>query len=366
MSRRRYELLSLPERFARAPRLVEVGSPLVNARAHRARRLLSDVGPTRFLVENDKLSRAYDGGVRQLGLVRQGQQGDPAALQPPPTWRPLGGAMQNNRGRTITLPAIVADQGTYIVSGEGVAQSVVETDKNAGDDAEMISVKLGLEWSSAEPGHPVDIGLLGVKAVITWGIGGTIYQAKCDWVNGLSFSLSASFVRIGAIYDAFVLNGVTPPDAILSASLAYGQNPSRSTNLRYTQWVGLDGFVPIPVGASPNLAPGDSIVQEIPKHATAFTYMAGGLSNPNMLFDELAMADVAGTWAAAGLSPILAQYVYDARDNQARQSELTFPIVNGAQFLRITNNSGQTPGTFDAGAHISPVSFGAIVYNLSL
>ncbi len=262
-------------------------------------------------------------GARRATLVAEEQKSPPA-----PTYRPLGGAQQNNRGniKIVTLPT---------ATGLNTVQvpSVVETSKSSGDDAEVISVQLALELpdsftssAGAAANCPLEI-----IAVLEWGVGGAFFSAECDWNQGASFSITASFLRVSArVNYGSVLFGLgADTDIVLKASLGYGNPVSlqQSSSARRT----------VPMRNSASASPfiiGPGITSDriaIPPFAMGFTLIDGTPSPPNYKIQM---------YADAGGGFIEAIYDWTDRTNTSRQLEGQFPIPGRCRFIEITNLSG--------------------------
>ena len=144
-----------------------------------------------------------------------GRAQQPGDVEKTASRRPLEGAPLNSRGDTLVLATPVR--------GTVTAPIVVESPKNGGEDAEILSVTLGLEYQGKPDGYNPQVrGTLTCN--LRWGIGGASFAADLDWMQGQSFSLLASYVRVGATYLA-AFNGEfapLPPPLILSAGLGYG------------------------------------------------------------------------------------------------------------------------------------------------
>jgi hypothetical protein len=263
------------------------------------------------------------GGERAVG-ARRIQVEEVHKIQPPsaPTYRPLGGAQQNNRGQTriVTLNPGSLNFGPSPVQNIG---SVVETPKANGDDAEVLSVQLGmlLPPQLTDPADLYALVPVDVTALIEWGIGGTNFTAEADWNQGTSFAISASFLRISARVGAIpLLNPALPSiDISLNAALGYGNASSLnvSSPLRRTIVVSPD---PLPPFVLSTRIP-------IPLWAVGVTLVDAGFGAPNY---DINLYD--------GIS-IIARYQVTDRTNNAIQAEGQFPIPAQARFIDVNNNS---------------------------
>lgn len=252
----------------------------------------------------------------------------------PETYRPLAGLRENNRGATVEIR-----QGA---EGQNSVSSIVETPRNNGEDAEDIILTLGFEWGGTnagsltpEPGSS-ESALIETFCQLTWGIGGASFFAEFDWQKGARIPLNASFVRVGARIENQV-DGFNPvPDIypLLTASLSYGSlPPSRSHTPRLTQRVATT--------AGQFFNPGAPVYYEIPRFATAFTFLS---SDPSV--------DLSFAWRNVNpvASPSLGVYLrtygggrFNMNEN-GRTEENIFPIPGQANFLSVTNNAARTTG----------------------
>jgi len=298
-------------------------------------------GMGRRLDEADLMSRLPDadlvgmrgpgvkpGGEQSVGARRAQLEVAEAASPPAPTYRPLGGAMQNNRGniKIVTLPASLGEN-TVVVP------SVVETSKSSGDDAEVLSVQLALELPDAftsATGTAANVKLE-IIAVLEWGVGGAFFQAECDWNQGTSFSIAASFLRVSAriVYGDVLFGLNSDTDIVLKASLGYGNAVSlqQSSSARRT--------VPMrdSTSVSPfNLGPGASSDRiPIPPFAMGVTMIDGTPTQPN--YKILMFSDAVGGFTEA-------IYFWVDRNNTGSQLEGQFPIPGRCRFIQIVNLSG--------------------------
>lgn len=287
-------------------------------------------GMGRTITEADVMSRLPDAdivGAIGPGVVPGGEQSVGArradlaqenASPPAPTYRPLSGAQQNNRGNVQ-----IVTMGTLSGSPIQNIASVVETSKSNGDDAEAITIQLGLEIPSQvlDPNGLYTAAIPNVTAIIEWGVGGAFFTAEVDWNLGVSFPIVASYVRVSARIAAQTPILVPDYQFVLKASLGYGaaQSINQSSSARRT----------VPV-ASPVLGAGvTSALIAVPAWAMGFTIVdsgaVGGAGFPEP--DYLITVGVAA-------------YRHVTRTNQGRQVEGQYPIPAGAQFIQVKNNLG--------------------------
>lgn len=271
-----------------------------------------------------RLPDADIAGARGPGVVPGGEQGRGAKRghheqegqpTPPYTYRPLGGAKQNFRGGSRQL-TFGGPTGTVDV----VVGSLVETPRDAGDDAEMITVTLGVEYQ-----NQIDDGFIFTTdwipiAVLEWGIGPVAFSAEIDWQQGTVVSLPASFVRVGLRVED--ISGGGPADELTityNASLAYGTPISSrfASPVRKTKFVGT-----IAAAAATTFL-------KIPEWSNSFNIATVWWpTTPDLLVRVFNQSGVE-----------IANYVYAAGTNLGFQSEQTFPLPNGAFALTIRNNA---------------------------
>ncbi len=271
------------------------------------------------------------GGEQTVG-ARRAKLEAAEIIPPAPTFRPLGGATQNNRGnvRLVTL-------GTLAGSPIQNIPSVVETSKNSGDDAEVLTVQLGLEIPEqlSDPASNYATTLIDVTAVIEWGVGGAFFSAECDWNQGTSFSVCASFIRVSARVAAVAATGDPDLTMVLRASLAYGNSNSLNVSSPTRKTVNIADSM-VTLATSPLIA--------IPVWALGFTIVDGGngpfanapQSNPPDYTIRL--------YETSSLVTAIprAVYKFTSRTNLGSNVEGQFPIPARCRFFDVTNNLGVT------------------------
>lgn len=198
----------------------------------------------------------YEGpGVVPPAQARRGARPEASAPLAPPTFRPLAGAAENNRGasRLVEVPA---------GAGQIVVGSIVETSRDSGNDAESLSVVC---TALLPPVSSVDS--VSVEGFVEFGVGGASFVAEFDWLAGVSFSLPASFARVGARLAHVTTN---PQKVTLSAALAYGEGAQlHGSPLRKT--------LPLDVAAGATTA-----FEDIPAFASTVTLAVNGTAAPNL------------------------------------------------------------------------------------
>lgn len=243
----------------------------------------------------------YSGpGVIPPAQARRGARPD---APPPSTARPLAGAAENNRGaaRVVQVPA-----GT----GSIPVGSVVETSRTSGDDAECIRVVCSSAFSDPNSGDA-----LAVSGIVEFGIGGAFFAAQFDWMAGVSFSVPASFVRVGAVLDYATFG---PRKVTLAAALGYGAGPSmHATPLRKTASYAIGGVTTEPI--------------VIPPFASTLSVVTNQNAAPNLRV-------IFGGAAIVGGVPTFTTAVYEvtSRGNVAWQQD-QFPVPGWATTASIEN-----------------------------
>jgi hypothetical protein len=253
------------------------------------------------------------GGEKSVGIQR-------GSGTTPPNVRPMQGSQANNRGNSV------------IISPGTTAPLIVSTPPNPGEDAEMISVVLGFGFANGDQDTDVNIDPLTMKALLTWGIGNAIFSAECDWTNGAIITLPASFVRVGARFDA---TGDGVVDVKLDAGLAYG-NLGRGRSARFTQQVrtALDSLT-IPPGAQ--LGP-----FRIPLFATSFNVTSctdGGGAVMEGPATPILVCQCATTEPPAGGGRNGSAYSFSAGNNLGQLNEEAVPVCNGSRYVWVENQS---------------------------
>lgn len=274
-------------------------NPGLSSLPHQAMRRMVD--------EYERLPHAQNAGYVGPGVVRQRpiQGPRPGDDNPPPKYdyRPLNGAAQNNRGSSVLVELPTAASLTTVEAG-----SVVETPKNGGDDAENLIVVCGTSVMRALSG--LNAGFK-VEGVLTFGIGGANFQAEFDWLQGVSFAVVASFVRIAARVTYLSPGG--DGQLALSAALGYGPGPGGLFSpMRKTIELG-------------TLAPGvPSTAQAIPAFSSGATLISEGNTAPT-----LRLRFQSGTR--------IATYDMTSRANTAVQSDGQFAIPGWAETFTVEN-----------------------------
>lgn len=277
---------------------------------------------------NDMMSRLPDAQVAGLAghgvvPVQESPSGDNGtgtqALQ---TFRPLAGLASNYRGGTVIMNP-VDDQGNVLVGN--LTRNVIQLPTNAGQDAEVLSLVLGLE-TSPDPSVVTDASYK-VTAALQFGIGGASFSALMDWDNGKIITVPASFLSIDGIYAVpapVAPDFANPPQITLSAAVGYGAiSRSRGGGAKFTV-----NIPSIDSAGESNLG----VPSKIPNFATGLSIQAS-TANPNLQI----------WWLKSGLQPLTAisQVIYDDPSNLSDQSEGTFAIPNGAHYFIIFNNGIQ-------------------------
>lgn len=257
------------------------------------------------------------GGEQPLGLVRAALQTE--KQEPVPTFRPLAGAQQNNRGG-----ARVIDVDTITGTPLQEIPSIVETPRDAGQDAESITVSLGLIFvdQDIDITSAIDNTALSILARVQWGVGGASYSADIDWNQGTIFTLPASFVSVGARIAAIPIHALFPGLGrfTIAASLAYNYTGSSRVASPVRRTINLGTIA----------AGGGSTMQRVPRWANSCTVIDPGTNAPTLrigFFDQ----------AFGGVGSVIARYDIVSRQNLANQNECQFPIPDQARFFSVAN-----------------------------
>lgn len=262
-----------------------------------------DVGSA-IVVPPQPLSRRREAAARLLGAT------SPNA--PAHTVRPLEGLQSNQRGQSVRWDS---SNDPTIYSGPNTI--TVAQCRSSGDDAEVLSVTLGLSYEPEPPSLTAHYDPR-ITGTITWGIGGASFATDFDWLNGTVLDVAANFIRV----DVSIPNQSTfstKPVFVFSAAFAYGAPTAQRNRARLTS----------DVGALSNGASSSSIA--VPPFAVGVnvqTSQAGSGGPIDLLLED-------GT-------PNLVQTKYQVLNNTtaARQTADSLPIPNGARRAVVTNSSG--------------------------
>jgi hypothetical protein len=273
------------------------------------------------------------GGEQSVGARRVKLEAE-AAPPPAPTYRPLGGAQQNNRGNS-RIVHLDSDAGTPLQT----VPSIVQTPLRTGDDAEVLAVSLGftLPAQANDPADNASLIPVRVTAIIEWGIGGAFFSAECDWAQGITFAVTASFLRVSARVAEIPVLGVGSIDLVLTAGIAYGNASTLNVSSPCRLTVDLGSLAS---GVSTAAIP-------VPPWAVGCTVVDGGLlatgNDPDFTIN----------FTPTGFNQAGTVYNVKTRSNLGQQVEGQFPIPIDGRFVRVTNN-----GLLNA----SPVK---IIFNLA-
>lgn len=233
---------------------------------------------------------------------------DPTPLH---TFRPLAGAKQNNRGNTqlIELPSTGAVE-------EIVVGSIVETSREAGDDAEHILVTCGVELDTLI--NP-NTERFNIEGLVEWGIGGASFSAEFDWGQGTCFSIAASFIRVG-VKIVYQTAPAVQRRAAVSAALAYGSSPLVSASPARKTIV------------TESVASGFSTTRYgIPNFAVGLTLTGSSQAQPPDWFVGFIGSTASGARNAF--------FEWKGRTNYSNQRDGTIPIPGWADSVYLTNQS---------------------------
>lgn len=136
---------------------------------------------------------------------------------PAETVRPLVTASDNNRGSCVHVgPDHINDLVT-----------IVDVTTPCPGVAEPIQITLAVDVDAGSAADCLDAFVLPqIRALITWGVGGTYFQAEVDFLNGTLISLSAETIKVQAFYKLVTVpEGCCPeclPTFRVKAALGYG------------------------------------------------------------------------------------------------------------------------------------------------
>lgn len=266
--------------------------------------------------ERDLASRLPDAqlaGYRGPSVVdptpsRGARPNDPEPA-PVPTYRPLAGAKQNSRGnaRLVALPYAASPPAPPLSTIE--VGSIVETSRQSGDDAENIRIICSYDVNLYS-------GPISIQGYAEFGVGGASFAVDFDWLQGTSFAIPASFVRIGASLLYQSSSAVAGSQIVLSAGLAYGGPPfGHFSPLRKTDVI----------GTLPGATLSNSF--DIPAFASSATLMCDTSSAPN-----LRLYFYGGTGQSVSFD-------YVSRTNANFQMDGQFPIPGWAKSYAVQNLS---------------------------
>lgn len=229
----------------------------------------------------------------------------------PQTWRPLAGLPSNKHGGAAVIDTCVETSGLPYVLVDARSQ---------GEDAEQIQVCMGFETQGELPTSVLADINIAATALLEWGIGGASFKAQCDWIQGNIIALPANFLRVSVIPPANIQ--VAPPGTIppfvYSAGLAYGYGRRHCNTARLTT-------------TSQTLAPAATSSRiTIPPFAVSYSVVARGTTEVPLTIFQVAPSTVS--------SPRVT-HQYTGVDNGKNQQDYMFPIVNGARYLSVTNDS---------------------------
>jgi hypothetical protein len=259
--------------------------------------------------------------VAQQGGSGYETPGAPGGSIAPGTFRPLAGAIPNNRGnaRAVTLQTLTGGPAQVI-------PSILQTKHDSGVDAEVLTVQLGLELPQDffDPSSPYTGAPVQITALLEWGVGGSSYTAEVDWILGTCFYVTASWLRISAIVGAVPALAQPNIDITLKCSVGYGNANGLSLSSaarRIVDVLNPAGFKLLNPGETSRVLP-------IPLWAMGFTLIDGNTNIPDYTISQTdgVLIRSVNKWLS--------------RSNVAIQVEGQFPVPGMCRFFTITNNLG--------------------------
>lgn len=258
------------------------------------------------LVMDDPITRVGDAARRRLGASRPTMGAEEFAL--PTVARPLTGARDNNRG------------GAYIQAfTTGTAflpQTIVESPKNPGQDAETLAITLGFDVLNGTVANDQAVPIMPACNLL-WGVGGAEFTAEVDWLQGTVLYLTASYARVSISFPysfAFIGIGAAIVTYRFSANIGYGSTrPSTHVARRTT------ALSTLAAGVTDTLVP-------VPPFATSYTILTDAAVVTMRISQEVTSSG-SGSFAVN---------TYTNQSNGSNQ-DASFPIVCGTRMLAVTN-----------------------------
>ncbi len=315
------EFLPLSARFAQGH------GPNARAAAAISKLPFSGEESDQFVVPDFKLTARHESANRILGASLSQQHGIPAH-----TYRPLAGALENNRGNSA------------VINPGATIPLIASTAMSAGQDAETIVATLGLSIANAPNETLILTESITVRAILEWGIGNAKFTAECDWLDGTAIQIPASFLRVGGRFEGTLARGNPQPVPIqLDVGFSYGSAGRRICPARYTQILGdaeQDGDNLLTRRMEPGVLYGP---YQIPRFATNYIVTSMALAAAGFAPTAATPITIVQTANAdiANLLPPGAVHTYVAESNLARQNEAEFPRVNGARYIYALNGGNK-------------------------
>lgn len=269
-------------------------------------------------------------GLQPAGLMRGDEAAPDAKALVPATYRPLAGLSPNQRGGKVSVDSTkynVATSSLPLGSPGFFPRNTLVQALSPGDDAEHVSIALGFNFNTPLVSGSYTGFDPRVYGEVIWGVGGAEFKASFDWINGTVLTLPANYVRVVAIVPDNSASSFTPPHVApifeLAAGISYGSPPAHANRARYS----------VPLAAA--LAADTDVTVEIPNFAIGFSVQGPTASLPiNLTQSE----DTSGGAGAV----VNVENVFSGNQNSSDQKVNTFPVANGAQFLRVRSSGGAT------------------------
>jgi hypothetical protein len=290
--------------------------------------------------EEDILSRLPDAelaGFRGPGAVpfgmAQSRRDSSNYPDPVPTFRPLAGNQENNRGAEVIMDPSTIQPSP--VSGGGVVTGpwrlIVQNDKNSGEDAESICISLGRRVVNQVAPNAMDISIMEnqYQCLLEWGIGGANFSAILDWDNGRNLTIPASFVRV-SVRQLLLKRApleILPAVEAFSCGFGYGVEGHRNCPRLTFPISDTRGGTP----SSGVLPPGSTVdLVEIPQFATHI----------GLLVKEQVLSAATDLYLGVNFHKTVSGSpgsgcIYNRLSNL--QSDNLIPIPNGTQFISLLN-----------------------------
>lgn len=281
-------------------------------------------------LDTRRLSAQRRLGLQPAGIMRGDGIAPDARAAVPATYRPLAGLAPNQRGGKVSVDSTkfnVPISSLPAGSPGFFPRNTLVQARSPGDDAEHVSISLGFNFTTPLVSGSYTGFDPRVYGEMVWGIGGAEFKATFDWVNGTVLTVPANYVRVVGIVPDNGGASFTPPYSAplfeLAAGISYGTPPAHANRARLS----------VPVAEA--LALDTDVTIEIPNFAIGFSVQGPTASLPINLTQSEDTLGGAGAY-------VNVENVFSGNQNSSDQQTSTFPVANGAQFLRVRSTGGAT------------------------
>lgn len=278
-------------------------------------------------------ARKIDGVDTKLGFLAPPRPStpidDPGQLVVP--HRQMTGLQPNQRSNSVTFdPTIAGGQTFPFLQFDGTV-----------DETDMLTIMLGgpkvLTGGQLIAGATLGSTWGVVQALVTWGVGNATFSALFDWKQGTCISLPANFLSVTAVVGdgggVLAGNGITMK---LDAAVAYGavpSRPNRATTTVITQTASIGGGASLsPTIAIPNFAVALGVNVGTLDSVTPVPGSVGNLTDFGVEFLGPGGVTTGPHW----------DYRYADNSNVGQQTSQTYPIPNGARYVRFGTPTGSS------------------------